>query len=103
MSGMLQGGAYAGLQRGVGTLQRADQDFAMQEMQRPFREQTQSDRLREFGLGFNPEGREFDLNDFGSPDNIMGGWSTGTFAGREAASRARNAAIERLRQQGMAL
>ena len=121
MSGMLQGGAYSGLQRGVGTIQRADQDFGIQEMKRPFMEQTQGDRLREFGLDFDPNNRQFDqieysglvpkvklnpetgqyeYDDTGSTGRYFG---TDTFAGREASLRARNAALDRLRQQGVTL
>jgi hypothetical protein len=101
MGGMLQGGAYAGLERGVGTLQRADQDFGMQEMIRPFREQTAADRLRQFGIDYTPEGREFVESDFGSPDDMMGGWASSTFRGQEAAARARQNAIQQLAQRGI--
>lgn len=95
-AGMLQGGAYGGTERGLGTLQRAGQDFAMQEMQRPFREQTASDRLREFGLSFDPTNRIFDQMDMD-----QAGFATQTQAGREAAARARLAAIQQLAQQGI--
>ena len=103
VAGMLQGGAYAGPQRGVGTLQQADQEYGIQEMLRPYREQTASDRLREFGLEYTPDSRVFDLFDFGNADDIMGGWATQTFSGREAAARARRAALEQLTQQGLSL
>jgi hypothetical protein len=99
-AGMLQGGAYAGTERGLGTIQEADQAYAMQELLRPYQEQTASDRLQEFGLGYDPTGRNFNLLDFGNADNIMGGWSTGTYAGRRAAAAARNAAVQQLLQQG---
>ena len=72
-------------------------------MLRPYREQTQADRLREFGLGYTPGERVFDLLDFGDPDDIMSGWATGTFAGREAAARAKRAALQQLTQQGLSL
>jgi hypothetical protein len=101
---MLQGGAYAGTERGLGTLQRADQDFAMQEMQRPFREATASDRLREFGLEFDPTTRVFDQIQFADPANKiseLAGFATKTQAGKEAAARARLAAIQQLAQQGI--
>lgn len=101
VSGMLAGGAYAGTERGLGTIQRAEQDFALQELQRPFREQTASDRLAEFGLSFTPQGRQFNLSDFGSPQDILGGWTRATFGGREAAARARQAAIQQLAQRGI--
>lgn len=103
VSGMLQGGAYAGTQRGVGTLQQAEQEYALQEMLRPFREQTASDRLLEFGLGFEPDSRVFNLLDFGMPDDIMGGWAASTWAGREAKARARQAALQQLAQRGLSL
>lgn len=95
-AGMLQGGAYGGTERGLGTLQRADQDFAMQEMQRPFREQTAPDRLREFGLEFDPTNRAFNQQDMD-----LTGFTTQTQAGRQAAARARLAAIQQLAQQGI--
>jgi hypothetical protein len=100
-AGMLQGGAYAGTERGLGTIQEADQAYAMQELLRPYQEQVASDRLQEFGLGYDPTGRNFNLLDFGNANDIMGGWSTGTFAGRQAAAAARNAAVQQLLQQGM--
>jgi hypothetical protein len=100
-AGMLQGGAYAGTERGLGTIQEADQAYAMQELLRPFQEQVASDRLQEFGLGYDPTGRGFNMLDFGRPEDIMGGWSQGTYAGRQAAAAARNAAIQQLLQQGM--
>jgi hypothetical protein len=100
-SGMLQGGAYAGTERGLGTIQEADQAYAMQELLRPFQEQVASDRLQEFGLGYDPTGRNFNLLDFGNAENIMGGWSQSTFAGRQAAAAARNAAVQQLLQQGV--
>lgn len=103
VSGMLQGGAYAGTQRGVGTLQQAEQEYALQEMLRPFREQTASDRLLEFGLGYAPDSRVFNLLDFGMPDDIMGGWAASTWAGREAQARARQAALQQLAQRGLSL
>lgn len=117
MSGMLQGGAYSGLTRGVGVMQRANQDFAMQEMQRPFREATASDRLREFGLEFDPTSRIFDQTDFKdvlpeyklNPDTgeleyvAEEGeefFGISTQAGREAAARAKLAAMQILAQRG---
>lgn len=96
MAGMLQGGAYAGTERGLGTLQRADQDYAMQEMLRPFNEQVMSDRLREFGIEFDPTSRVFNQQELGLED-----FATGPFAGREAAARARAAAIQQLAQRGI--
>jgi hypothetical protein len=101
VSGMLAGGAYAGTQRGLGTVQRAEQDFGIQEMERPFREQVAADRLREFGLEFTPSGRIFNLSDFGAPTDLLGGWTRQTFSGREAAARARLAAIQQLAQRGI--
>ncbi len=100
-AGMLQGGAYAGTERGLGTIQEADQAYAMQELLRPFQEQVASDRLQEFGLTYDPTGRNFNLSDFGSANDIMGGWAQGTYAGRQAAAAARNAAVQQLLQQGM--
>ena len=100
-AGMLQGGAYAGTERGLGTMQEANQAYGIEEMLRPYQEQVASDRLQEFGLGYDPTGRGFNMLDFGTPNDIMGGWSTGTFAGRQAAAAARNAAIQQLLQQGM--
>lgn len=99
-AGMLQGGAYAGKERGLGTIQEADQAYAIQEMLRPYQEQVASDRLQEFGLGYDPTGRNFNLLDFGAPNDIMGGWAQGTYAGRQAAAAARNAAVQQLLQQG---
>ena len=96
VSGTLQGGAYAGTQRGLGTQQRADQDFALQELLRPFREQTASDRLNEFGLSFAPQNRVFNLQDLD-----LEGFSTRTAVGREAAARARQAALQQLAQRGI--
>lgn len=98
MAGMLQGGAYAGAERGLGTLQRADQDYAMQEMIRPFQEQTAADRLAEFGLSFSPDdlanrGGVFNLQDPNKFD-----WTTATYAGRQAAQQARAAAMAMLMQ-----
>lgn len=104
MSGMLQGGSYAGTERGLGTIQRAEQDYAMNEMLRPFREQTAADRLREFGLEFDPTSRVFDIMDFGDGQgggDFLSGWSTRTQAGREAAFRARQAALAQLAQRGI--
>lgn len=100
-SGMLQGGAYAGKERGLGAIQEADQAYAMQELLRPFQEQVASDRLQEFGLGYDPTGRNFNLLDFGNAEDIMGGWAQGTYAGRQAAAAARNAAVQQLLQQGV--
>jgi hypothetical protein len=109
MAGMLQGGAYAGGQRGLGTIQQAQQAYGLQEMQRPFREQTQADRLYEFGLSFDPEAtaaaNRFNMIDFGDPDNIMGGWASagGTFAGRSAYETARQQAIRDLLSRGISI
>lgn len=103
VAGMLQGGAYAGPQRGLGTIQQEQQEYDIQEMLRPYREQTQADRLREFGLGYTPDSRVFDLLDFGNAEDIMSGWATGTFAGRQAAAEARRAALEQLAQRGLSL
>ena len=100
-AGMLQGGAYAGTERGVGTAQEADQAYAMQELLRPFQEQVASDRLQEFGLGFDPTARNFNLLDFGKPEDIMGGWSQSTTAGRAAAAAARNAAVQQFLARGI--
>lgn len=100
-AGMLQGGAYAGTERGLGTIQEADQAYAMQELLRPYQEQVASDRLQEFGLGYDPTGRNFNLLDFGNAGDIMGGWAQGTYAGRQAAAAARNAAVQQLLQQGV--
>lgn len=99
VAGMLQGGAYAGLERGLGTIQRAEQDYGLREMLRPYEEQVQAPRLTEFGLTYDPTSREFDLANFG--DDALGKWSTSTFGGREAAARARAAAIQQLAQQGI--
>lgn len=103
VAGMLQGGAYAGPQRGLGTIQQEQQEYDIQEMLRPYREQTQADRLREFGLGYTPDSRAFDLLDFGNAEDIMSGWATGTFAGRQAAAEAKRAALEQLAQRGLSL
>lgn len=97
-AGMLQGGAYAGTQRGVGTIQEGNQMYALQEMQRPFLEQTQTDRLKEFGLLFDPASRAFNQTDWLAPE-----WAENTFAGREAAARARNQALQQLLAQGISL
>ena len=102
-SGMLQGGAYAGTERGVGTIQEGRQAYDLQEMQRPFREQIQTDRLNEFGLGYDPTNRGFNQLDFGMPDNMMGGWAESTFAGREAAAAARRQALQQLLSQGITI
>lgn len=105
-SGMLQGGAYAGTERGLGTMQRAEQDFAMQEMLRPFREATAADRLREFGLSFDPTSRIFDQILFGDEEGDVSeieGWAAQTQAGREAAARARQQALQQLAQQGIVI
>jgi len=102
-SGTLQGGAYAGTQRGTGTMQRADQDYAMQEMLRPYQEQVASDRLTQQGLNYDPTARTFGLSDFGNPDDLMGGWSSSTFAGQEAYARARQQALQQLLQQGITI
>ena len=72
-------------------------------MERPYREQTAADRLREFGLTYTPSSRLFDLSNFGLPDDIMGGWAKETWGGKQAAARARLAALEQLRQRGMTL
>jgi hypothetical protein len=95
-SGTLQGGTYAGTERGLGTQQRAEQDFGLQELLRPFNEQVAADRLREFGLGFAPGNRVFNLENLD-----LAGFSTGTAVGREAAARARQAAIQQLAQRGI--
>ena len=102
-AGMLQGGSYAGTERGLGTQQEAQQAYALQEMLRPYQEQVASDRLQEFGLGYDPTQRGFSLLDFGNAENIMGGWATGTYAGRQAAANARNQAIQQLLSQGISL
>ena len=102
-SGTLQGGAYAGTQRGTGTMQRADQDYAIQEMLRPYQEQVASDRLTQQGLNYDPTARTFGLSDFGNPDDLMGGWSSSTFAGQEAYARARQQALQQLLQQGITI
>jgi hypothetical protein len=95
-SGTLQGGTYSGAERGLGTQQRAEQDFSIQELLRPFNEQVAADRLREFGLSFAPTNRVFDLQNLD-----LAGFSTGTAVGREAAARARQAAIQQLAQRGI--
>jgi len=97
-AGMLQGGAYAGTERGLGTIQEGNQAYALQELQRPFLEQTQTDRLNEFGLLFDPSNRVFNQTDWMMPD-----WAQNTFAGREAGSRARNQALQQLLAQGISL
>lgn len=94
-AGMLQGGAFFGKQRGLGELQLERQMFDLQEMQRPFRDATASDRLREFGLSFDPTSRIFDQMDMD-----LTGFSTQTQAGREAAARAKLAAMQILAQRG---
>tara|TARA_R110000737_G_scaffold350267_1_gene388748 strand:- start:1907 stop:2995 length:1089 start_codon:yes stop_codon:yes gene_type:complete len=98
-SGMLQGGAYAGTERGVGTIQEGRQAYDLQEMQRPFREQIQTDRLNEFGLGYDPTNRGFSLSDFGTPDDIMGGWAEMSGQGPIA----RRAALKQLLSQGITI
>jgi hypothetical protein len=100
---MLQGGAYAGAERGVGTIQRGEQDYALNELQRPFRENVMADRLREFGLNYDPTSRGFDLSDFGAGTEAsqMNQWALTTDAGRTAAARARAAAIQQLAQRGI--
>lgn len=103
VAGMLQGGAYAGPQRGVGTIQQAEQEYGIQEMLRPYREQTMADRLFQFGLGYTPDSRAFNLLDFGNEDDIMGGWGAQTYAGQEATARAKRAALEQLTQRGLSL
>ena len=118
-SGMLQGGAYAGGQRGLGTQQQAAQAYALQELQRPFLEQVQSDRLAEFGLGYDPTGKQFDYTDVmknmmptyyideNGDVKIQEGtdtsWATSTFKGRSAEANARNQALQQLLQRGITL
>lgn len=96
MAGMLQGNAFFGKQRGLGELQLERQMFDLQEMERPFKEQTAPDRLREFGLEFDPTSRAFNQQDMD-----LTGFTTQTQAGRQAAARARLAAIQQLAQQGI--
>jgi hypothetical protein len=117
VSGMLQGGSYAGAQRGLGTQQQASQAYGIQEMQRPFLEQVQGDRLREFGLDYNSDGKQFDYLDWFSnmiPSMSMGedgqmvlddadSWATTTNKGRSAQANARNAALQQLLQRGITL
>ena len=119
-AGMLQGGAYSGRERGLGIVQQADQRLGIEEMQRPFREQTASDRLREFGLEFDPNSRVFDQVDYsdilpemrlneetGEYEYVPKEGSTGRYfgvetqAGRAATARARAAAIQQLAQRGI--
>lgn len=105
-AGMLQGGAYAGAQRGLGSIQQGEQAFNLQELQRPFQENVAADRLAEFGLTFDPTGRSFSLSDFGAPgddQSMMTNWSQRTATGRSAAARARAAAIAQLAQQGITI
>ncbi len=117
VSGMLQGGAYAGAQRGLGTQQQASQAYGIQEMQRPFMEQVQGDRLREFGLDYNSDGKQFDYLDWFSnmiPTMSLdengqmvlddaNSWATTTNKGRSAQADARNAALQQLLQRGVTL
>lgn len=119
-AGMLQGGAFFGRERGLGVVQQADQRLGIEEMQRPFREQTASDRLREFGLEFDPNSRVFDQVDYsdilpemrlneetGEYEYVPKEGSTGRYfgvetqAGRAATARARAAAIQQLAQRGI--
>jgi hypothetical protein len=101
-------------------VQQADQRLGIEEMQRPFREQTASDRLREFGLEFDPNSRVFDQVDYsdilpemrlneetGEYEYVPKEGSTGRYfgvetqAGRAATARARAAAIQQLAQRGI--
>lgn len=116
-SGMLQGGAYAGAQRGLGTQQQASQAYGIQEMQRPFLEQVQSDRLREFGLDYSSDGKQLGYTDWFDdmiPNMSLDengklvldkkeSWATTTNKGRSAQANARNAAIQQLLQRGVTL
>ena len=117
VSGMLQGGAYAGAQRGLGTQQQASQAYGIQEMQRPFLEQVQSDRLREFGLDYNSDGKQLGYTDWFDdmiPNMSLDengklvldkkeSWATTSTKGRAAEAKARNAAIQQLLQRGVTL
>ena len=97
-AGMLQGGAYAGTQRGVGTIQEAGQAYQLQELQRPFLEQVQADRLKEFGINYDPTQRGFSMTDWLQPE-----WATETYKGRQAAATARQTALDRLLARGISL
>jgi hypothetical protein len=117
VSGMLQGGSYAGAQRGLGTQQQASQAYGVQEMQRPFLEQVQSDRLREFGLDYNFDGKQLGYTDWFDdmiPNMSLDengklvldkkeSWATTTNKGRSAQANARNSAIQQLLQRGVTL
>jgi hypothetical protein len=119
-AGMLQGGAFFGRERGLGVVQQADQRLGIEEMKRPFNEQTAADRLREFGLEFDPNSRVFDQVDYsdilpemrlneetGEYEYVPKEGSTGRYfgvetqAGRAATARARAAAIQQLAQRGI--
>lgn len=92
--GTLQGGAYAGGERGLGTLQQRSQDYDIQNLIRPFQQQTDTDMLYNLGIGFDPAEEGFG-GIFSMLPSEEFDWTT-TEAGRLAAAQARQRAFEAL-------
>lgn len=92
--GTLQGGAYAGGERGLGTLQQRSQDYQIQNLIRPFQQQTDTDMLYNLGIGFDPAEEGFG-GIFSMMPSEEFDWTT-TEAGRLATAQARQRAFEAL-------
>lgn len=103
-AGTLQGGAYIGGERGLDTLARVQQTNEMQDLLRPFMEQTDTGRLSEYGIEYDPRAAAIRQATEGAPNarDIYGGTFTQgdnfstTYAGRIAAQQARAAALQQL-------
>jgi len=92
--GTLQGGAYAGGERGLGTLQQRSQDYQIQNLIRPFQQQTDTDMLYNLGIGFDPAEEGYG-GIFSMMPSDEFDWTT-TEAGRLASAQARQKAFEAL-------
>lgn len=101
-AGTLQGGAYAGAERGLDTLRREAQTNALNELLRPFVEQTASDRLTQLGIDFTGRGRgasDVAQQTYGGTFAMKPGefdWTKSTYAGQIAAQQARTQALQQL-------
>lgn len=101
-SGTLQGGAYAGPERGLDTQMRVSQTGALQETLRPYVEQTQTNRLGELGITYDPRTQgtsQVAQSSYGGTFAQEGptfDWTKSTWAGQQASAQARAAALQQL-------